>query len=519
MDPIQVAIQSTSDTQGVDEFGSSLLRIGEITAGLELAKIVQGFEDIATAGFQAAASAENMRVSFDSAFGSGSSGMLSNLDALSYHTTLSNTQLDEMALKLQTAGLASDQIVSSLQDIVNVSSGTGTSLQDISQKADVMAQALARAQQYGSISSLFLRPIISQNIPLIDALVKVINDSGGAYDKSAASIAKQAKQVEAAKAKHDQLLHSIADEEKQLNILNETNIKVGFGHANSAKTLDSHAKAIEDAKYKLAQFNTELDKTNKIIGQPSATPITKLDLLQNARSITISAEQLQAAYKLMGEGKYANDAQKQAETLNGTLKNLTATFLDMAKGIIGVNSDNSIVKGGLFDTLKNYATEFFNYLQAHKSQIETWFKTEIKVFIDYVVAHKSDIQTFFGTMVSDLEKLGKWFTDNKDTLTGILAFIGGTVQFAGTAANYAQGVTGATSKFLGGVSSPDAQGGIPHLNYAALNNIAGTSPVGQAMGYNANNSRNVSVTMNNTVNKTADWNSLVNYIGWVVNHR
>lgn len=502
LDPIQLHVSTITDVAagiGIEQLVQQLLSFGET---------------VTEVGFQAAAAGEQMRVGFDSAFGSGASSMLSNLDAFSYKTSLTNTQLDNLALKLNTASVPADQIASTLQDITNVASGTGTSMQDISTKADAMGQALARAFQYGKVSSLTLRPLISENIPIIDALVKVINDSGGTFDASASAMAKQAKEVENAKAKHESLVHSIADEQKQLNILNETHIKLGFGVINSAKTQDSHNKAVEDAKYKLAQLNEELLKNDKLMQAPTASPITRQDLLSQTKNISISAEQLQAAYKFLGEGKYAGDAQKQAATLNGTIKNLQATFTDLARDIIGVNSDDSIVKGGLFATLKDYATQFFNYLQAHKSEIETWFKNELKVFIDYVVGHKGDIESFFKTIVTDLQAIGKWFTENKATFEGILGFIGGVSQFAAGAGKF----IGGAGNIINSISSPDSQGGMSHLNYAALNNVIGTSPVGQALGYQ-NNSRKTNITMHNNVSSQADWSSIAAQIGWLINGR
>lgn len=139
---------------------------------------------------------------------------------------------------------------------------------------------------------------------------------------------------------------------------------------------------------------------------------TQEAVAKGGKGFSITADQLNAAFTLLGQGKYANDALKQANTFTGAMKNIKDATTDTFRDILGVTAGGDIVKGGIFDQLRNSAVAFFTWIEDHKSQIEEFFKKlgdAINVVAGYV------------------DKINKFYQSHKELIDALLIGIAGLV--------------------------------------------------------------------------------------------
>lgn len=433
----------TSDAQdNLSSFGDSLSNVGSIVSGIIVSDILVNLYNqivqIGEGAIDSAANLQNIGVAAEYAFGSGSGAqsMLNTLNQISATTPFTNEQLDNLAIRMQNMGVPTQQITSNLQDLSNIASATGTDVQTMSQVLSTSADDLSLAYQRGSISSIYLRGIANQGIPIYQALVDVINKSGSASAESASAIADNAKKLSDAQTQQITLTQQLSDAQQKLNNLQEkapntqatidaynlslttaqqsvqklaTEVNLNQqaqGSAayeqlvqqldnaqqklqniqetapNTTASMDAYSLSVQQAQNSLSDLNTKLADNQTLIAQLS-TPsglITTSDLLNNTKNITITAQQLQEAFAEIGEGKDLGAASAQAQTYTGTLKNLNQQFQETYDGIIGVSQAGVVQRGGLFDQLTQSAQAFLSVLNQNQSSIVAFGQLLIKTF-------------------------------------------------------------------------------------------------------------------------------------------
>jgi phage tail tape-measure protein len=195
LDDIQAKISVESDTSGVDDakgalqdFGSVLDQIGIVAAGVALEHLAEKFVDfagaVAAAAIQAGEQTEVIGISFQRAFGSQGGGLMDNLEKMSNGMTEQASQLDNIALKWKVAGMNMNNISPMMKDISDVAAATSTSIEETNQKFDTLGQIMATAYQRGSVTSMQLRGLLNQNIPIYDAITEVFRKQGEMITKS-----------------------------------------------------------------------------------------------------------------------------------------------------------------------------------------------------------------------------------------------------------------------------------------------------------------------------------------------
>lgn len=568
----RITFDDTEAEQGFFNLGQAVQGFGDIVTGIIVSDIllnlVNQITQLGEAAIGSSASMQQIGVSAQYAFGSrgAAAQMLTSLDKLSQATPFLNTQLDQVAIRMQEMGVPTQSITNDLKSLANIASATGTNQQDMAAKLQQASDVFATAAQRGSISSIYLRTIANEGIPIYDALVQVINQTGKASVESANAQAAQAKKIQTEQKNQQTQTQQLADAQARLNNLlshpatsnaavaadkhstamqleqdrvsklsaelekyaniagspkyqnlqfqlvqAEAHLKTLGETAvpNASKTTDSYALSVDLAKQKVADLTTKLQDTKTALTQLEAPAgaITKSDLVNGTRNITISFEQLQKAIQLLGEGKFAGAAQAQAETFDGTLKNLRQELTTTTDAILGVDVAGRVQKGGLFDILQKTASDLLTWIQSHQGQIVAFVQQLITLFanqagpaiantLNYLVTHKNELSSFFQTAAKDAAILSGFLAN----IFQLLIVIGDATNKVSQALqplrtlNVSQGLVGAAFG-----------GSLPHFASGVTNFTGGLALVGEqgpeivSLPQSSNVLPNSSIT-HNTVN-------------------
>ena len=230
----------------------------------------------------------------------------------------------------------------------------------------------------------------------------------------------------------------------------------------------------------------------KFTGQPIAA-------FQNlSRGIRLPLKEVEGFIKTLGEGQYSGALEAQANTLTGLFGSIQAQATSMIDSILGVSSSGKTANNSVFSIIQGYMKEFFGYLEAHKGQIETWFKTELQIFLDYIIAHKTDIENFFKNINKELSDFGNWVSANKQTIETMVNLINGL------------GTLGSNLNLLNNKSALSAGESSMWQN---AQTALGINP------YSVNNSRTNTINMHNTINNGTDTNNMLAEMMYKLNHR
>jgi hypothetical protein len=439
--------------------------IGDIAAGVGLErlteKILEFGKSVVDTGIQSSASIQNLSIAFQTAFGEKGAGqMLTAMNDLSYKTPFANEQLDAFALKLKNSGVELSKINPFLKNAGDIASGTGTSFEQMGNVLADLSNVYALANTRGAISSRMLLTVAREGIPIYQALADVMNKSGDGVNYTADMLAK------------------------------------------------------------------------------------------GGKNIKITGENFQQAIQLLGSGKYIGDAQKQAESYTGSIKNMQAKLVDFGHTLLGVSDAGAILKGGLFDRLQQAGQGFFGFLQAHEKDIVAMgkgfadFANQIETAVRPALAFLGGVfKQMLMPVLGDLQKLWK---DHQQTIKALAVLIGGTFvvalvgavtlvsglarvivfladKFSGLVEWIAQAITKIDS-FLGkfnlfkGFQPPAISPKVPAYAGNLPSGGQGYAPQGGGNSY-PNNSRSISISMQNDVRTQSDWSSIAREIGWNINGR
>lgn len=558
---VKISWDDSGAQEGMDQLGQSTSSLGDIVSGIIVSDILINFYNsivnIGQAAITSAANLQNIGVAAQYAFGSGSAGtqMLDTLNALSATTPFTNEQLDTLAIRMQNMGVPTKDITANLQNLANIASATGTNINDMSGIVQSSGDVLALAYQRGSIASRQLLGLENQGIPIADALVKVLNEQGAASATSASAQAKNAKDAATAQAQQLSLTQQLADAQQNLNLLQQNapnsqatidkyNLslqKAGESVAKLSQTLAINQRAQGTTAYQLLaqqladaqqnlqniensapntalameKYNFSVEKSQQSISdlndklttnkdllaqlQNPVGDITKSDLLNSSKNITISAQDLQKAFAEIAQGKDLGAAKAQAETYNGVLKNLSQQWQETVDAILGVSQSGIVSKGGLFDILQQAASNLLSFLSAHQKDFVTFGQDIINIFVQQVgpaiqtafswlTAHGNEISALIKGVAIDIANIISfivaqaipaittfisWIVNNKDTilkffndlyvvvsdlaqiLQVVVQALNATANFGGSIVNTVQA---ARAKLPGGVQGAFASG-------------------------------------------------------------
>ena len=391
---VEINIKVNSDTKGVDEakqkvegFGGSLQKIGEIAAGIGLARLAEQFlefgKTVGSFAVNTAADFEQWKVSFDTMIGNSaeSSKLLKEISDFAMKTPFDLPQVIEGSKRLLAYNIEAKEIIPTFEMLGNMAAGVGTD------KLPQLILAFGQVKAATKLTGAELRQFSEAGVPLLQALVDKANEQGGVLTKVGGLTKQQGKEM-------GSLTTKIVDQEFRMKLLTDANKNNGVSWEMLKHKYDQNKTA-------LAEFGA--------VGEATYTRVkaTAADMIEQVSDGTVSFEQVQAALKSMtGEGgKFFELMDKQALTFNGTLSNLRDQLVRVAAEVMGVEMTDegtfgNIKQGSLFDQLRIGAQEFLDWTNAHKEQIVTFFRTLGGATLEVVKAT--------GELVSILGQLFDW---------------------------------------------------------------------------------------------------------------
>jgi len=175
------------------------------------------------------------------------------------------------------------------------------------------------------------------------------------------------------------------------------------------------------------------------------------------------SELLPALEKLI-KARFGDVLQKEATTLGGVVSNIKDDIGRMASVFIGLDPETAdIVKGGIFESIRNFATNLYNWIESHQATIKEWAKTfqtaimnivgfvgsGFKTVVGLLQGHSGEIKFILTELGSIFQKtwdviksisqlfmdtIGKYIKDHWDYIAGTVKFaltlIGGIIKIA-----------------------------------------------------------------------------------------
>lgn len=197
--------------------------------------------------------------------------------------------------------------------------------------------------------------------------------------------------------------------------------KLLMAFGDSAEEVLPHLRIIGDTVSTMGGGAPEIDRVTRAIGQMAAkgkitaeemnqlseigvngfkllaqgTGKTEAELRKMSETGTLMAEDMLPILYEQMQKDYGGGMERQSKSLIGMFSTLRDEVMMFGRELIGMNSDGSIVEGGIFDRLKDTMQGFLDWLLANKEQI----KSSIKEIFEWVQTNMPIIIGILGTLL------------------------------------------------------------------------------------------------------------------------
>src|SRR5581483_8755266 len=324
----------------------------------------------------AASDMEQAKVAFTTFEGSASaaSKTLKELSDFAKVTPFTFPTITEAAKRLMAYGVAADDLIPTLKNLGDISAGVGTD------KLPQLILAFGQVKAKTTLAGTELRQFTETGIPIIEALVNVINKSGAAMGTTAVKTKGTAEEI-------GNLNDKLAIAKQKLAEVT-SNTKAKTSAVMSAKD------AVQNYEQKLAAATATTG------GFGAASKVTAADIADMASKGQISFDMVQQALQSMtGEGgKFFNLMDKQSVTFSGRMSNISDQLTRVALNIAGISTEadtfGNVIEGGAFDLFSKGAQKVLDILNE--------LEPKVKGFISAFLANKSQIAAVLGILVGGL---------------------------------------------------------------------------------------------------------------------
>ncbi len=310
---------------------------------------------------------EQNRIAFETMLGSSdlAKKSLKELSDFARKTPFDLPEVIKGAKGLLAMGSAAEDLIPEMKMLGDVSAGLGVPMERL-----ILNFGQVRTQ--GKLTGRELRDFNVAGVPLMDALVQVLNKQGGALMTVGATSSKTKKKMES-------LTLSIAKQTNRFNELKDKGKESTASFKNLALSLDAN-------KAKMAALGPVTKGFSKRI------KVTKKDIAEMVSDGEIGFDKVNEAFKLMtGEGgKFFNLMDKQSKSLTGVISNLKDTWIRFAASIVGVEDTGDIREGSIFFFLKIGAEKLLEVLEK--------IQDPARQFIDKLLQNKDAILAFAGAL-------------------------------------------------------------------------------------------------------------------------
>ncbi|MCM3411460.1 tape measure protein [Metabacillus litoralis] len=207
-------------------------------------------------------------------------------------------------------------------------------------------------------------------------------------------------------------------------------------------------EAVADAQTGELERLKEFGITKAMI-EKKAGEMFKNQVVVNNKGQIVEQEKFNQALFALMDDKYAGGMERQANTFKGVMSTITGVWKTGLATMMGISAEGEIVQGGLFDTIKDKATQLGSKL-TQMANDGTFEGIGLKI--------KSGIETATNTLktvkdvLTEVYEGGKtvysFFSDNWSLISPIVYGVGGAILFYKTATTIAtvatktwQGVT------------------------------------------------------------------------------
>ena len=325
---------------------------------------------------QVGAQFEQNRIAFETMLGSAdlAKESLKELSEFARKTPFDLPEVLKGAKGLLAMGTAAEDLIPEMRMLGDVSAGLGVPMERL-----ILNFGQVRTQ--GKLTGRELRDFSVAGVPLMDALVQVLNKQGGAMTLVGATSTKT-------REKMDKLGLSI---QKQTNRFEEMKSK---GVDEASASFRNLGLSMDANKKKLAALGPVTEGFQKRI------KITKEEIAKMVSDGELGFDEVSQAFKLMtGEGgKFFNLMDKQSKSLSGVVSNLRDTWIRFAASVVGVEETGEIREGSIFFFLKIGAEKLLEVLEK--------IQEPATQFIDKILQNKDAVLAFAGALGGLLVLIG-----------------------------------------------------------------------------------------------------------------
>lgn len=324
----------------------------------------------------AASDLEQAKIAFTTFEGSATaaSKTLKELSDFAKVTPFTFPTITEAAKRLMAYGVAANDLIPTLKNLGDISAGVGTD------KLPQLILAFGQVKAKTTLAGTELRQFTETGIPIIEALVNVLNKSGGAMVQTATKTKGTAEEI-------GNLNDRLAIAKQRLSEV-----------TSNAK---AHTSTIMSAKDAVQNYEQKLAKATATTGGLSVrTKVTAADIADMASKGEISFDMVQKALESMTVkgGKFFNLMDKQSQSFSGVMSNISDQLTRVALNLAGISTKaedfGTVIKGGAFDLVKQGAEAALAALNA--------LEPKVKGLIDAFLANKMAIGIFLGVLVGGL---------------------------------------------------------------------------------------------------------------------
>ncbi len=331
---------------------------------------------------RSAADYEQIRIAFETMLGSADKArvLLKQMSDFAAQTPFQLPQVVEGGKRLLAYGVEMKNIIPTFQTLGDIASGVGV------EKMPQLTLAFGQVKAASHLTGMELRQFSEAGVPLLDALVKKANETGGAVVAMGGG---------AKKAKVD-----VADLNEKLAVAKQRLVEVAANTHAHKSSLMAAQNAVQSYQEKLtAAGSTQGAFTTKV-------QLTKAEMIKMISKGQVSFEQVQAALEGMTAkgGLFFNAMERQSKTFNGTISNLQDDFGRLGREIVGISESGDIRQGSLFAKLKDAAQGLLTYIDKNRAAIASFATKELDQLIKFVQTEAVPALQKFG------EELGKYLS-------------------------------------------------------------------------------------------------------------
>ena len=258
--------------------------------------------------------------------------------------------ITDAAKRLLAYGVEAKNLIPTLKTLGDISAGVGTD------KLPQLILAFGQVKAKTTLAGTELRQFTETGIPIIKALVNVMNEGGGAMVKTAVKTKGTAEEI--------------GNLNDKLSIAKQRFAEV----SSNAKAKTSSIMAAKDA---IQNYEQKLAKATATTGGLGVrTKVTEKDIAEMASNGEISFEMVQKALESMTKkgGQFFNLMDKQSKTFAGVTSNISDQLVRVALRVAGISTAaedfGEVVKGGAFDILSQGAQKVLDVLNALEPRVQ-----------------------------------------------------------------------------------------------------------------------------------------------------